>query len=83
LAYNKVLVPSKQYQSVIQDEVRQLDKLKTDADIILDKWDKFYRDTNQNRPMGIAWSLKYGAVSGLPPISHIIMAWGRYIGKCF
>jgi hypothetical protein len=82
-AYNKVLVSSKQYRSVIQDEERELDKLKTDADIILDKWDQFYRSTNRNRPMGIAWPLKHGDVSGLPPIAHIIMAWGCYIGKRF
>jgi hypothetical protein len=79
----EVLVSSKQYRSVIQDEERQLDKLKTDADIILDKWDKFNCNTNCNRPMGIAWPLKHGDVLGLPPIAHIIMAWGCYIGKCF
>jgi hypothetical protein len=76
LAYNKVPVSCKQYRSVIQDEERELDKLKTDADIILDKWDKFYRNTNRNRPMGIAWPLKHGGVTGLPPTAHIIMAWG-------
>ena len=82
-AYNKVLVPSKQYRYVIQDEERQLDKLKTDADLILDDWDNFYRNTNRNRPMGIAWLLKHWDVSALPPIAHIIMAWGCYIGKRF
>lgn len=82
-AYNKVLVPSKLYESVIEDEERELDKLKTDADVLLETWDEYYRNTNRNRPMGIAWPLRQCDVAGLPPIAHIVMAWGKYIGRRF
>ena len=80
LAYHKLHVPSVLFHSIIQDEDIDIDILKIDADVILDKWDGYYRNKNSSRPMGITWPLRSGEINKLPPIAHIIMAWVFYGG---
>ena len=82
-AYHKDLVPRILYEKLIEDEDRELEALKSNADTILEGWDRFFRSSHSSRSLGIAWPLKHGDVKGLPPIAHIIMAWGFYIGERF
>jgi hypothetical protein len=82
-AYHKLLIPTALFNAVIDDDEREYDRLKADADVIIDKWDKFYQSGNRKRPLGIAWPLKPSDVKQLPPIALIIMAWGYYIGDRF
>ena len=77
------MVPSVLYEKIIEDEDRELDALISDADRILDDWDKYFRSSHSSRSLGIAYPLKHADVKGLLPIAYIIMAWGFYIGDRF
>eukprot|EP00804_Cyclotella_cryptica_P021573 CCRYP_005884-RA/>CCRYP_005884-RA protein AED:0.05 eAED:0.05 QI:1003/1/0.8/1/0.75/0.4/5/0/1380 len=82
--YNRMLVSTSVFEGIIEDEERDMDVKRQEADAMLDRWDQFFRSSNRGRATGgVAWPLKPGDVNRLPPIAHVLLAWGFYIGERF